>query len=82
MALLWGLRFGGWARRHGGKKGSGRAALCHRCWAGPGVVRFVGLCSLWIVNQVLVRLWTRGASRWVWAALSFGRVAWADRGGP
>ncbi len=43
--------------------------LRHRCWAGPGAVWLVGLCSLWIVNQVLVRLWTRGTSRWASAAL-------------
>jgi len=69
MALPWGLCFGGWARRHGEEEGSGRAALCRRCWAGLGAVRFVVLCSLWIVNQVLVRLWTRGTSRWALAAL-------------
>jgi len=33
----------------------------------------LAVCSLWIVNQVLVRLWMRGTSRWVSAALfSFG----------
>jgi len=43
----------------------------------------VALWSLWIVNQVLVRLWTRGTPRWVWAALSVeDRAAWTGRGGP
>jgi hypothetical protein len=42
----------------------------------------LGMCSLWIVNQVLVRLWARRTSRWVWAVLSSvgGGVAWIGGG--
>jgi hypothetical protein len=58
--------------------GSGCVGWCHCRWVGRGVawpvgvfaalsLRRVGWWSLWIVNQVLVRLWMRRASRWVWA---------------
>lgn len=51
-----------WVCRHGMGFESGGMGWDHHCRVGFWRMLLV-LCSLWIVNQVLVRFWTRGTAR-------------------
>ncbi len=68
-SMVWrGVACRGWVSSQKGLGFGWHGCVTTVGWGVSRAVRW--LCSLWIVNQVLVHLWMRRASRWVWAALS------------